>query len=388
MWTPYALDLTTQLIGQDFGEIAAFGYNGGGSGDFNFTAFSDDSAPSYVNYFTIGAYGGVGDQMQLTSWIPYLGTPPSNPGPSSLDTQTSLQNSVPYLQGVFALESSSLNDILAYDCDTSDSSYIALGGRINSVYSTKFHRSSVLVTGAYRVNEHARIALWLDQSFVSNAKNGISLHKNKPMVGLYGLWNEQRSGQGLEGKFAVVYGQQELSVSRAVVGSSEPGSGTTNLTSQGASLDLSKNIFIDERTMITPFGAFRYTKTKAKGYTETATDTVTEPLTYADLIQESSTLLAGLKVLTHVDNQASFYGSLGLELDVSNKDSGYSVTGMNDLTSINFNPEIRILRPTATLGGSYQFSDEQQVNLKASYRKESFDDVHALSVMMTYGISF
>jgi hypothetical protein len=79
---------------------------------------------------------------------------------------------------------------------------------------------------------------------------------------------------------------------------------------------------------------------------------------------------------------------LGLELDIKNKDSTYVATGMNGLTSMNFNPEKSILRPIATVGGTYQLADGQVVNLNGSYRKESFDATHTLSMMMTYAMCF
>jgi hypothetical protein len=311
----YVLFLTTSNVSQDGSGTYEFGYHPIPDTDGNAVTGSSNSIWSTL-------YGHFAFSITLFT------------GPSAADTQSSLQNTGPSLQGVFALEHSDMTDVLTYECNPCDKFCIAFGARFHRAYKSGFHSSNGLVTGAYRVNEHTRVGVWLDQYFAVNLKNSLSVNKSKPMVGLFGLWNQHRSGQGWEAKLAVGYGQKELTVARAVVGSSEPGSGSTKLITQGMTVDLINNILINDRWIASPFAGLRYTKIKANSYSERATDSVTAPLTYADLIQKTSTMLAGLKILGDIDTKASVYGSLGLELDVKNKDTKYVATGVSGLTSI------------------------------------------------------
>lgn len=72
-WSPVALDLSQELIGQDVGGGCTFGISeglcgGGVSGDFNL--FGQTADASYgIWYFNLATSGGQGDQMLVTSMI-------------------------------------------------------------------------------------------------------------------------------------------------------------------------------------------------------------------------------------------------------------------------------------------------------------------------------
>jgi hypothetical protein len=323
-------------------------------------------------------------------------------GPSASDTQTSLQNTASSLQEIFTLEDSSITDLLTYEndglfanfnkpkttIDSCDKFCLAIGSRFNRAYKSALHSSNGLVTGSYCLNEHMHVGVWLDKNFTMHTKNDISVNKTNPTVGFFSLWNQYRSHQGLQAKFAVGYGQKDLRITRGVVGSSEPGEGVTKLATQGVAVDLINNIVLDECWIVSPFAGLYYTRIKANAYKEIISPSVTEPLTYPDLIQKRVTILAGLKFLANFDSQGSLYTSLGLELDLNNTGHHYSVTGISELNSIDFNIKRRILRPIITLGGFYKLADGHRISIKGSYRKESFKTLDTISIMTTYAVYF
>jgi hypothetical protein len=81
-WTPAALDLTQELIGQDLGGGCTYGppggpnCGGGDTGDFNLAAPFAGHAPNGVDYFDLETHGGYhGDEMLVTSIRPHVAVP-------------------------------------------------------------------------------------------------------------------------------------------------------------------------------------------------------------------------------------------------------------------------------------------------------------------------
>lgn len=310
-------------------------------------------------------------------------------GPSPEDTQLSLQNTANYLQGVYSLQNNAIVTGLTYDCTLFDKNNICVsaGGRYDRVNTGGVNASNGLLVGAYRLSDRVRIGAWVDQNLSVNTNNGIQLNNGSPMFGVFGVWNQNASGAGLETKFAAGYGNKDMTVTRQVVGTSEAGSGSTKLNTQGASITVSYNMPVGTMWTASPYAGVRYTRVKANGYTEATTD-VTAPLTYAALTQESYTALAGLKLMGRVASKVGTFISAGVEQDFRNRGNNYSVTGVDGLTDIAFNSNIKKTRPTASLGAWYDIDKAQRISLSGMYRTEAFSSVNSLSGMLTYTTGF
>ena len=85
--------------------------------------------------------------------------------PNVADTQTSLNNNLAGLQGIFNLQTSTINNGLNYDCSLFDvhGLCISTGGRYTNTNTPTGDSTGALVIGGYRVNDHIRVGVYLDQ---------------------------------------------------------------------------------------------------------------------------------------------------------------------------------------------------------------------------------
>ncbi|HWR01223.1 MAG TPA: autotransporter outer membrane beta-barrel domain-containing protein [Chlorobaculum sp.] len=305
---------------------------------------------------------------------------------STVDTQQSLVNNAQALQSIFSMESSVINNGLNYDLPLSEKSNmgIATGARY-SRYGT-----GVLLLGGFRVNDHVRTGLYLDQGVSSSLPAGIELRQHSPLFGAFGVWQARQDGLGAQMKVAAGYNDSDLTVTRPVVGTSDPGSGSTNLVSQAVALVGSYGVHLKGSWIATPYAGIRYTDVKASGYTEAASDTVTSPLSYAGLRQSATTLLAGIRLGGRLSDRISFNGSAGVEHETNNSSTNYTANSsiISGLNPVVFNTNVNRTRPVASLGATVSIDNRQELAFSAVYREEAFSISSTTSVYGTYTIRF
>lgn len=311
--------------------------------------------------------------------------------PSVADTQTSVASSAAALRGVYGLQTEEIDNGLNYDCGLFDKNGICVstGGRY--IHSSTSHSDSSdgLLIGAIRLNDRVRVGAWAEQNIGNTAPSGIKLGDGNPMLGLFGVWNQNANGSGLEVRIAAGYGDRDVTVTRAAMGlTSEPGSGTTTLKTSGASAVVSYNIPVLSQWSSTPYAGIRYTSDRASAYREGGSASVTAPLSFGDLTEQSTAALAGVRVSDEVASRMGLYGSVGVEQDLSDSSGNYTATGIVGLTSVALNSNIRKTRPVATVGAYYALAKTQRINFDASYRAEAFQASNATTVMLTYSAGF
>ena len=242
--------------------------------------------------------------------------------------------------------------------------------------------------GSYKVDANTRVGAWVDQNLSASSATGVNLNNGNPMFGVFGVWNANQSGHGFEARLSAGYGDKDLTVTRQIVGTSEAGTGKTRLNTQGASAVVSYNFPVAADLTASPYLGVRYTRVNANAYTEASSTDVTAPLTYSALKQETTTALAGLKFSARMSPECGVFGSVGAELDTSNKGNNYSVTGVAGLTDIALNPDAKRLRGVASVGTYYDIDKTQRISLNAVYREEAFQRTNTLSTMATYTAGF
>ena len=324
-----------------------------------------------------------------------LSTPmPVPTGPSTANTQASMQNTAQVLQGTYTLQNSVLANSFAYDCTLFDKNNICVsaGGRNTAVSATNgLNNTSALLIAAYRPHPNYRIGAYADQNLsVNNAGSTVSLGNNTPLVGLFGAWNERLDGTGTEVKVTAAYGQKNTTVTRGVVGTgataSEAGAGGSNLNSQGAQAVVKYGFGVAENVIVSPYAGIRYTQNNMGGYTEGSSSSVTAPLTYSALNTNATTALAGVGASYRFIPQATAFASAGVETDTNTANGSYSATGVTGLTPINFNANPVKTRPTATLGAYYDVEKNQRLGITGIYRQEPYQAVQTTTVMATYTV--
>jgi hypothetical protein len=306
------------------------------------------------------------------------------------DTQQSLVNTAAVLQGIYTLQNSILANSFSYDCTEFGANGICIsaGGRNTAVSATNgLNNTSTLLIAAYRPHPNYRIGAYADQNLsVNNAGSTVNLGNNTPLIGLFGAWNERLDGTGTEVKVSAAYGQKNATVTRSVVGTSDPGAGSSNLISQGAQIQAKYGFAVLSEVIVSPYVGMRYTQNNMGGYTEGTSSTVTAPLTYSALNTNATTALAGLGASYRFIPKATVYASAGVETDTNTSNGTYSATGVTGLTPINFNANPVKTRPTATIGAYYDVEKNQRLGITGIYRQEPFQAVSTTTVMATYTI--
>lgn len=310
--------------------------------------------------------------------------------PNIADTQQSLVNTSAALQNTYTLQNSVLANSFSYDCTEFGKNNICVsaGGRNTAVSAANgLNNTSALLIAAYRPHPNYRIGAYADQNLsVNNANSGVNLGNNTPLIGLFGVWSERLDGTGTEVKVAAAYGQKNTTVTRQVVGTSEAGSGSSQLNSQGAQVTAKYGFGVAKDVIVSPYAGIRHTQNNMGGYTEGASATVTAPLTYSALNTNATTALAGVGVSYKFIPKAGVYGSAGVETDTNTANGSYSATGVAGLTPINFNANPVKTRPTATVGAYYDVEKNQRLGITGIYRQEPFQAVSSTTVMATYTI--
>lgn len=337
---------------------------------------------------TVGIYSGFSYRLvlepgSLNIWDLFF-------GPSTADTQQSLVNTAPALQNIYTLQNSVLATSFSYDCALFDKNNVCIsaGGRNTAVSAANgLNNTSGLLIAAYRPHKHYRVGAYVDQNLsVNNAGSTVNLGNNTPLIGLFGAWNERLDGTGTEVKVSAAYGQKNTTVTRAVVGTSEAGTGGSQLNSQGAQVTAKYGFGVTESVIVSPYAGIRYTQNNMGGYTESTSSAVTAPLTYSALNTNATTALAGVGASYRLIPQVTAFASVGIETDTNTANGSYSATGVIDLTSINFNPNPVKTRPTAMVGATYDIERNQRLGLTGIYRQEPYQAVSTTSVMATYTV--
>ena len=313
-------------------------------------------------------------------------------GGSRADTQQSLANTAAVLQNTYTLQNSVLANSFSYDCTVfgANNVCISAGGRNTAVSAANgLNNTSGLLIAAYRVLSSVRVGAYADQNLsVNNAGSTVNLGNNTPLIGIFGAWNERQDGTGTEVKVSAAYGQKNTTVTRSVVGTSEAGSGSSQLNSQGAQAVVKYGFGIADNVIVSPYVGVRYTQNNMGGYTEGTSSTVTAPLTYSALNTNATTALAGVGASYRGIPQTTLFASAGVETDTNTANGTYSATGVSGLTPINFNANPVRTRPTASLGAYYDVEKNQRLGVTGIYRQEAYQAVSTTTVMATYTVGF
>lgn len=312
--------------------------------------------------------------------------------PSSPDTQSSLNTQARRLRSAFnsTIASSNFANMNTYDCNLFDQNNmcISAGGRYTSVDNPSTNNSAAVVVLGYKVSPNIRIGGFLDQSVNHNTPTSIQLSNSNPMMGAFALWNQNNDGLGYQVKIANAYQDKDVTTTRDVIGTSEAGTGKTNLNIQSYVGELSYAFNYQDSTLVRPYFAVRYTHIKQDAYTEDSTASVTAPLTYAKLSDRSTTALMGVKMNHALNSKTNLTGSLGVEQDLDHKVDQLSAAGVSGLTSENFNNNIKRTRPVASAGVYYAVAKNHRVSGEVFYQQLPFQSTGSATAYVNYMIGF
>jgi outer membrane autotransporter protein len=115
---------------------------------------------------------------------------------------------------------------------------------------------------------------------------------------------------------------------------------------------------------------------------------VTAPLTYAKLGDRSTTALMGVKLNHALTPRTNLTASLGVEQDINHKTDQLTASGVADLTSENFNNNIKRTRPVASAGAYYAVAKNQRLSGEVYYQQLPFQSTGSATAYVNYMIGF
>ncbi|WP_111894852.1 autotransporter outer membrane beta-barrel domain-containing protein [Acinetobacter sp. MB5] len=333
--------------------------------------------------------------LLTTSWVYWLSSYDLayifSFGPSAADTLASMQGNVTGLRQVFALQSDTLNDGLNQSCSSfnDDRSCISLIGRyVQTNGSNGTEATTGGVNLAYKLTPNFYIGGSIEQIASDTESGNVKYRQNAPDVGFYTGWTQGENGDGWQARFAYRHSDGQVTVTREAIGSAEAGVGTANLTGDGYQFSVGNAVRLDNQALITPYIGVRYTDIKRHGYSEAATDSVTQPLQYAALSQKATTVLAGSNFEVPLMSKLNLTGNLGVEKDVQFKVDNYVATGVDGLEPIKFADKHNDIRAVAGLGLKYNFAANQQLSIQANYKEQAYAADSSTSATLAYTTSF
>ena len=342
-------------------------FTNSGSTYYGFVQFIEDASTQSIVCW--GYESVAGNALTITNFTDCL-----SGGSSSAD----LAPNAFALRSVFNIQSAALSAGLSYDCNVFDKEGFCLstGGRYSITNSPETNTTSGLLIGSYKYDKNIRLGAWVDQNLSTQSADGIKLSNNEPLFGVFGVWAERNDGLGYEVKVSAGYGDKDVTVTRT-----STNEGSSKINSRGLQTVSSYGIALDSDWIAAPYVGVKYVSLKRGAYTEGGSSA----LTYDNLRQESTSVIAGVKFTGKIDPQTFTVLSAGVEQDLNNNVGQYSA-GSSNTTA--FNSNVQKTRPVVSAGVYYDIDKTQRVGLNATHRQEAFDSTTSTSALATYTVGF
>ena len=289
--------------------------------------------------------------------------------------------------GMNAVTNSNFAHMNTYDCDTfgESGSCLSIGGRGIFVNDPQSEIGGVVLVYGKKQSSNLRWGTFLHHNISYNTPSNFTLSNDTPMIGFYGVWNEKADHTGLQLKIGNSYQATNAVITRPVVGVSDQATGNTSLYNNQVIFELRNNKKISDSFTLSPYFATLYSQKYQKGYTETGIDL---PLTYNKIIDTSMTAITGIKFRKNLNNDYSFFGTIGLEHDLSHQVSALSPTGVSGLTTVDLTKSHDPTRPVIAIGYDHQVSDNQILRIKGQYQELPYQGMNETNLYASYNFLF
>ena len=289
--------------------------------------------------------------------------------------------------GMNAVTNSNFAHMNTYDCDTfgESGSCLSIGGRGIFVNDPQSEIGGVVLVYGKKQSSNLRWGTFLHHNISYNTPSNFTLSNDTPMIGFYGVWNEKTDHTGLQFKIGNSYQATNAVITRPVVGVSDEATGNTSLYNNQVILELRNNKKISDSFTLSPYFATLYSQKYQKGYTETGIDL---PLTYNKIIDTSMTAITGIKFRKNLNKDYSFFGTIGLEHDLTHQVSALSPTGVSGLTTVDLTKSHNPTRPVIAIGYDHQVTDNQILRIKAQYQELPYQGMNETNLYASYNFLF
>lgn len=343
---------------------------------YNATQFSQLLDSSWDNWFPGIDFAYI---LNFSQWL------------SAQDTIASMQNNILELNQIFTMQNNALENSLPQKCsyfnnDNFCVSFTAKYAQANN--SSNADATSGIVNVAYKINPNFYVGGSLEQIVSDINYSDVSYRQTAPDVSVYTGWNQNDNTEGLNAHIAYRYSNGKVDIKRDQIASAEAGQGRSDLTTNAWYASLGNTFNIQNKALVTPYIAVRYSDIERKAYTENLSGDVTTPLSYDDLNRKTTTAIVGVEAVTALTPKVNISGTIGYENDLNKKFSDYSATGIDGLTPLDFNDDYKNNRLFLSTGLDYNFAKNQNIGLNVSYRESAFTPSAVTSASIVYQTSF
>ena len=274
-----------------------------------------------------------------------------------------------------------------YDCDTFGDTgrCFSIGGRSVIINNPKSEVNGLVLVYGKKESSHFRWGTFLHTNISYHTSANLNLTNKTPLLGFYGVWNKNDDHTGLQFKIGNSYQVTNAKITRPSVGDSDQAEGNTSLEYNKVILELRNNKKISDNFILSPYFATLYSQKYQKGYTETG---ISLPITYNNIIDTSITAIAGIKFKKEISFKNTFYGSIGIEHDISHNVSALSPTGVSGLTTVDLTQNHRATRPVISLGLDHKISENRILRIKGQYQELPYGKMNETNLYISYNYMF
>jgi hypothetical protein len=312
-------------------------------------------------------------------------------GLSAQDTMASMQNNILGLNQLFTMQANALENSLSQKCSYFNNDNFCVSFSANYAQannSSNTDATSGIVNVAYKINPNFYVGGSLEQIVSDVNYSDVSYRQTAPDVSVYTGWNQNDNTEGLNAHIAYRYSNGKVDIKRDQIASAEAGQGRSDLITNAWYASLGNTFNIQNKALVTPYIAARYSDIERKAYTENLSNNVTTPLSYDDLNRKTTTAIVGVEAVTALTPKVNISGTIGYENDLNKKFSDYSATGIDGLTPLDFNDDYKNNRLFLSTGLDYNFAKNQNIGLNISYRESAFTPSAVTSASIVYQTSF
>jgi hypothetical protein len=289
--------------------------------------------------------------------------------------------------GMNAINNGNFAHMNTYDCDTFGDTgrCLSIGGRSINVNNPKSEINGLVLVYGKKYSSNFRWGTFVHSNVSYNTSANLKLTNKTPLLGFYGVWNENDDHTGLQFKIGNSYEATNAKITRPLVGVSDQAEGNTSLKYNKVILELRNNKKISDKFILSPYFATLYSQKHQKGYTETG---INLPITYNNIIDTSITAITGIKFKKEISLKNNFYGTIGIEHDISHNISALSPTGVSGLTTVDLTQNHRATRPVISLGLDHKIFKNQMLRIKGQYQELSYGKMNETNLYLSYNYMF
>jgi hypothetical protein len=247
---------------------------------------------------------------------------------------------------------------------------------------------SVAIIAATKIGDQVRVGGYIDGTVNKDHNLNMKLNSNSPMFGVFARFNQHDPHFGLRGGVSAGYVDQDLKSTRVATGTSEPGTGTSNLITKGIQAELQYGINAASFLKVSPYVGYRNTQTTRDNYTEETSSTVTTPLTYNKIKQTEETAFAGVELKFNFSTATFTTLNLGYEHAAKFSIDNLSTTGISGTSDINLGSNIDKTRPVLMASLNQDLGSSGRLSLNFDRRQQVYSPTNSTNVALQYMVGF